>query len=235
MKNAQAMNVFPQMGVDENGWLAYVARMDYQAQKIRLLMQLRRNGISDAQVLSAMEKVPRELFVSEAFADQVYEDRALPIDDEQTISQPTIVGLMTQALELNANSVVLEIGTGSGYQAAVLAHMCRRVHSIERHERLFELSKARFEQMKLRNITSHLGDGSKGWPHAAPYAHIIVTCAAFKDVPPALLEQLDEGGIMVIPIEQPDGQQVLYRIQRSGETYSKQPLCDVRFVPLVAA
>jgi protein-L-isoaspartate(D-aspartate) O-methyltransferase len=228
------MNGFPQADVDGAHVAAYIARMDYQAQKIRLLMQLRRNGVQDAAVLAAMETVAREAFVPEAFLDQAYEDRALPIDDEQTISQPTIVALMTQALELNERSFVLEVGTGSGYQAAVLAALCRRVHSIERHERLFNVANARFEQMKLRNITTHLGDGSKGWAHAAPYDRIIVTCAAFDDVPPALLAQLADDGVMVIPIET-DGAQTLYRIHKEGVAFVKQPLCDVRFVPLVAA
>ena len=232
--NAQAMNGFPQADVDGGRAAAYIARMDYQAQKIRLLMQLRRNGVQDAAVLAAMETVPREAFVPDAFLDQAYEDRALPIDDEQTISQPTIVALMTQALCLNERSFVLEVGTGSGYQAAVLASLCRRVHSIERHERLFKMAGARFDEMKLRNITTHLGDGSAGWPHAAPYDRIIVTCAAFDDVPPALLVQLADDGIMVIPIEV-NGTQTLFRIHKEGEAFVKQPMCDVKFVPLVAA
>lgn len=206
--------------------------MDHQADKIRLIMQLRRNGITDARVLSAMESVPRELFVTEAFADQAYEDRALPIEEDQTISQPTIVALMTQSLELSDRSVVLEIGTGSGYQTAILAALCRRVHTIERHEPLYRLARARFERLKLRNVITHLGDGAQGWAHAAPYDRILVTAAAFGEVPPALLAQLRDDGILVLPIEE-NGRQTLYRLHKEGETFVKQSLCRVQFVPLV--
>lgn len=204
-----------------------------QAAKIRLIMQLRRNGITDARVLSAMESVPREDFVSAPFIDQAYEDRALPIDENQTISQPTIVGLMTQALELNDRLMVLEVGTGSGYQTAVLSPLCRRIHTIERHQPLFETACKRFDAMKLRNITPHLGDGTKGWPMAAPYDRIIVTASAFAEVPHALLAQLRDDGIMVIPIDE-RGAQTLYRIHKEGDTFVKQPLCKVQFVPLIA-
>lgn len=206
----------------------------YQASKSRLMAQLVRGGITDARVLAAMQQVPRECFVSEAFSDQAYEDVALPIDDYQTISQPSMVARMTQALALNERSVVLEIGTGSGYQAAILAHAARWVHSIERHERLFKQARERLASLGLENICLHHADGCNGWPHAAPYEHILVTCAAFEQVPPALLAQLSATGVMVVPIEQ-NGQQTLCRIHKEGETFVQQPLCPVRFVPLVAA
>jgi protein-L-isoaspartate(D-aspartate) O-methyltransferase len=211
--------------------------MEYAPHIIRLIMQLRRNGVTDAATLAAIEKTPRELFVEDAFADQAYDDRALPIAQQQTISQPTIVGLMTQAAQLNDRSVVLEIGTGSGYQAAILAAICRRVHTIELHERLFKLAKQRFEKLKLTNITQYCGDGSKGWAAAAPYDAIMVTCAAFGDVPPALLAQLsDVGGRLVIPIEDAhSGAQTLYCITKHGGELYQEALCSVRFVPLVAA
>lgn len=208
--------------------------MDYQTEKIRLIMQLRRNGVSDASVLSAIESVPREAFVLPAFLDQAYEDIALPIESEQTISQPTIVGLMSQALSLNDRHLVLEVGTGSGYQTAILCQLARRVHSIERHARLHELAASRLDAMRYRNVTLHLGDGTRGWEHAAPYDRIIVTAAAFQDVPPALLAQLREDGIMVIPIDE-RGKQTLYRVHKEGNTFVKSPLCRVQFVPLVAA
>jgi protein-L-isoaspartate(D-aspartate) O-methyltransferase len=201
--------------------------------KIRLIMQLRRNGISDSRVLSAIEQVPREWFVTPQFQDRAYDDVALPIARDQTISQPTIVGLMTMELRLTGREMVLEIGTGSGYQAAILAKLSRRVHTIERHKELHIGAKAMFEQLKLRNITAHLGDGSQGWPHAAPYDRIMVTAAAFGDTPHALLEQLSPHGILIIPIDRGDGTQMLYRITREGETFVKTPLTAVRFVPLV--
>lgn len=203
-----------------------------QAEKIRLVMQLRRNGISDTDVLGAMESVPRELFVSETFADQAYADQALPIDREQTISQPTVVALMTQELDVNDRHIVLEIGTGSGYQAAVLSKLSRRVHTIERHRELFDEAKTRFEQLKLHNITVHFGDGSKGWDHAAPYDRIMLTAAA-PDVPTQLLKQMRDDGIMIAPIGRDGETQQLCRIRKEGDTFVKTPICDVRFVPLV--
>ncbi len=212
----------------------HAVKHTHDADKIRLIMQLRRNGITGADVLSAIEQVPRELFVSEQFQDRAYDDVALPIARDQTISQPTIVAMMTAELRLSGRETVLEIGTGSGYQAAILARLARRVHTIERHRALHEQARALFDELKLRNITAHLGDGSKGWPHAAPYDRIIVTAAAFSEAPDALLAQLAAHGIMVIPIEESEGYQVLYRLTREGETFVKTPITAVRFVPLVA-
>lgn len=209
-----------------------IAHRELQAEKIRLIMQLRRNGITDTRVLGAVEAVPREAFVSEAFMDQAYADRPLPIENEQTISQPTIVAIMTSELQVGDRHTVLEIGTGSGYQAAILSKLARRVHTIERHEGLHKIACKRFESMGLRNITTHLGDGSKGWPHAAPYDRIMVTAAA-ASLPDTLLAQLSPDGIMVIPLGAEGNVQKLFRITREGETYVKTPISDVRFVPLV--
>ena len=181
--------------------------MSYEAPKIRLIMDLRRQGITDKGVLSAVERVPREMFVPEAMRTEAYENIPLPISQGQTISQPFIVAYMTQALCLGERNRILEIGTGSGYQAAVLAQLSLRVCTIERYRSLLLQAEGRFEILKLHNITTRLGDGSKGWPELAPFARIIVTAAA-PEMPKSLVEQLDDGGIMVVPIGSP-GKQIL--------------------------
>ncbi len=207
---------------------------DFLSAKIRMIMKLRGSGITDTNVLNAIESVPRELFVPRMFQDKTYEDIALPIEAGQTISQPSIVASMTQALSLGDKTQrVLEVGTGSGYQASVLAHLARRVYTIERHKDLLDLSIARFEQLKLSNITPMLGDGSKGWKDAAPFDRIMVTAAA-NEVPEALLDQMGMGGIMVIPVGDMTGEQELLRIERTESGYSSQQLMNVRFVPLIA-
>ncbi len=205
-----------------------------QSEKIRLIMQLRRNGITDTRVLSAIEAVPRELFVSAQFADRAYDDTALPIEKDQTISQPTVVAHMTQALQLEERHMVLEVGTGSGYQSAILSKLARRVHTIERHKELYALAGERFERLQLRNITAHLGDGSKGWPHAAPYERIMVTAAA-EEMPELLLDQLAEGGVMVMPYGGGANAQKLLRLRKKDGQLEQEAFMDVRFVPLVAA
>ena len=205
--------------------------MSYEAQKIRLIMDLRRQGISDNDVLSAVERVPREMFVPEAMRAEAYENIPLPISQGQTISQPFIVAYMTQALCLGERNRILEIGTGSGYQAAVLAQLSRRVCTVERYRTLLRQAEACFEALKLHNITTRLGDGGKGWPELAPFARIIVTAAA-PAMPQSLAEQLDDGGIMVVPVGA-SGEQVLYRITRQGQELKEERLLDVRFVPLV--
>jgi protein-L-isoaspartate(D-aspartate) O-methyltransferase len=200
--------------------------------KMQLVLSLRNQGVRDLKVLEAIESVPRELFVNEVFKDQAWDDSALPISFGQTISQPFIVGFMTDRLKLNDRHKVLEIGTGSGYQAAVLAHLCRRVYTIERYRGLAKEAEERFKKLKLSNITQLIADGAKGWPQQAPFDRIIVTAAA-KEIPPALLEQLAVGGIMVIPLEDRPGKQDLYRITKTEEGYETEHLLPVRFVPLV--
>jgi protein-L-isoaspartate(D-aspartate) O-methyltransferase len=200
---------------------------------IRLLMDLRQGGIADTRVLAAIEQVPRDLFVLDSFADQAYENRALPIDAGQTISQPFIVAYMTEALQLGERMRVLEIGTGSGYQAAVLAHLCRRVYTIERYRSLLQRAEERFATLGLHNVTTRLGDGSKGWPEQAPFERIMVTAAAAGEVPPALVEQLADGGILVAPIGERRHDQRLVRLTRTGNDIKREELIAVRFVPLV--
>ncbi len=204
----------------------------FLSDRIRLLMKLRGEGITDTVLLSAIEKTPRELFIPSMFQDKAYEDIALPIEAGQTISQPSVVAWMTAALDVNERSRVLEIGTGSGYQAAVLSRLCRRVYTIERHKHLMELASSRFQHLALPNITTRIGDGSKGWFEAAPFDRILVTAAA-SHVPSHLLEQLSVGGVMVIPVGDPTGEQILLRIERDGDGYSSQHLMNVRFVPLI--
>ena len=167
--------------------------------QIGLIMQLRRRGIRDNAVLRAIERVPRELFVDEAFADHAYQDIALPIDCGQTISQPYVVAFMTEQLELDERHKVLEIGTGSGYQAAVLSHLCRRVYTVERWRELQKAAERRFARLGITNVTTIIGDGWLGWPPQAPFDRIIVTAAA-DEPPPALIDQLKLGGRMIIPL-----------------------------------
>lgn len=201
--------------------------------RIRLIMQLRTKGITDTAVLAAMEKIPRDRFVTDEMRDRAWEDMALPIGCGQTISQPLIVAAMTAALELNDRDKVLEIGTGCGYQTAILALLCRRVYTIERHRPLQREAEERLSGLKLRNVTMMAADGMQGWPAQAPFDKIIVTAAAHAAPPPALLDQLKIGGLMVIPVGGP-GAQVLRRYKKeSGEAYASRDLMDVRFVPLL--
>ena len=205
--------------------------MDDQQRMIRLIMALRRQGIVDARVLSAIEQVPRERFIGKAQSDEAYEDMALPIACGQTISQPFIVALMTQLLEVGDRMKVLEIGTGSGYQAAVLARLCRRVYTIERYRTLLKEAEARFAALDIANITTRLGDGFKGWPEQAPFDRIIVTAAA-PEVPQALLAQLKEGGILVMPVGGPT-EQALHRVRKTPDGVETSSMLAVRFVPMV--
>ena len=205
--------------------------------KVRLIMELRRAGIGDARVLGAIEKTPRELFVPDSFQDQAYENVALPIGNAQTISQPYVVALMTERLELAGREKVLEIGTGSGYQAAILARLARRVFTVERHRLLVREAERRFAALRLGNIVTRFADGAKGWPEQAPFDRIIVTAAA-SEIPAALLDQLAPGGIMVLPVGADYHDQRLVRVRRhdaAGESeYETEELAWVRFVPLVA-
>jgi protein-L-isoaspartate(D-aspartate) O-methyltransferase len=201
-------------------------------EKIGLIMQLRRRGIRDTRVLRAIELVPRELFVDPAFADHAYQDIALPIECGQTISQPYVVAFMTEKLELDPGHVVLEIGTGSGYQAAVLSHLCRHVFTVERWRELQKAADRRFAELGIVNVTTIIGDGWLGWPPQAPYDRIIVTAAA-PEAPKALLDQLKVGGRMIIPLGETRDTQSLAQIDRTDTGFSKEPLLPVRFVPLV--
>ncbi len=207
--------------------------MSEQAQKINLIMSLRRQGITDNRVLSAIERVDRELFVPKSFANHAYDDNALPIECGQTISQPYVVAAMTQALEIDDRCKVLEVGTGSGYQAAVLAHLCRRVYTMERYRTLLRQAEGRFEKFGLTNITAMVGDGLNGWPEQAPFDRIIVTAAA-EDIPNTLLEQLKIQGKMVLPVTSSPDVQELVTIIRHEEGVEKKGLLPVRFVPLVS-
>lgn len=206
---------------------------NYKSHIARLIMYLRSAGITDGRVLAALERVPREMFVPEALRHQAYDDLALPIGSGQTISQPMVVAMMSQALEIGPRHRVLEIGTGSGYQTCVLSHLCLRVYSIERHRPLLRGAEAMFETLGLRNITAIAGDGMKGWPVLAPFDRIICTAAAQGGPPQALLDQMKVGGIMVIPVVDGD-QQVMRRYRKEGEdTFAVKDLMPVRFVPLL--
>ncbi|MDM7930325.1 protein-L-isoaspartate(D-aspartate) O-methyltransferase [Tabrizicola sp.] len=200
--------------------------------KMRFLFALRSRGVTDARVLTAMERVDRGHFVRGIFADRAYEDMPLPIACGQTISQPSVVGLMTQALHVNPRDTVLEVGTGSGYQAAILSQLARRVYTVDRYRRLAREAADLFQQMDLANITTITADGSHGLPDQAPFDRIIVTAAA-EDPPGPLLEQLKPGGIMVLPVGQSDAVQSLIKVTRTATGFDYEELRPVRFVPLV--
>lgn len=213
-----------------NGMSSY----DVPAARARMIdQQLRRRGISSERVLAAMARVPRELFVPADLADEAYGDCALPIDCEQTISQPLIVAMMTEALQLDGGERVLEIGTGSGYQTAILALLAREVYSVERHAELSRQAKERLERLEVRNVKLRVGDGSLGWPEAVPFDRIIVTAAAEK-CPPAVWDQLAEGGILVGPFGPPN-EQVLVASRKVRGGAQTATLTSCRFVPLISA
>ena len=200
--------------------------------QIGLIMQLRRRGIRDANVLRAIETIPRELFVDEAFKDHAYQDIALPIECGQTISQPFVVAFMTEKLDVAPTHKILEVGTGSGYQAAVLSRLCRRVYTVERWRELQKGAEARLAALKIANVTTIIGDGWLGWPPPAPFDRIIVTAAAL-DAPAALLDQLKDGGRMIIPLGETRDTQTLVQIDKTDEGLVETSLLPVRFVPLV--
>jgi protein-L-isoaspartate(D-aspartate) O-methyltransferase len=200
--------------------------------KMRFLFALRTRGVTDSRVLTAMEKIDRGLFVRGTFADRAYEDMPLPIACGQTISQPSVVGLMTQALQVNPRDTVLEVGTGSGYQAAILSQLARRVYTVDRYRRLVREAGELFRQLDLVNITTITADGSHGLPDQAPFDRILVTAAA-EDPPGPLLEQLKPGGIMVVPVGQSDAVQALIKVTRTQSGFDYEELRPVRFVPLV--
>jgi len=200
--------------------------------KMQFLFALRSRGVTDPAVLTAMEEVDRGLFVRGLFSERAYEDTPLPIACGQTISQPSVVGLMTQALEVTSRDKVLEVGTGSGYQAAILSHLARRVYTVDRHKRLVQEARRVFEKLGVVNITSLISDGSFGLPDQAPFDKIIVTAAA-EDPPGPLLAQLKIGGIMVVPVGQSDAVQSLIRVRKTENGLDYDELRSVRFVPLL--
>lgn len=207
--------------------------MSFDAEaKMQFLFALRSKGVTDKAVLNAMESIDRGRFIQGYFTDRAYDDMPLPIACGQTISQPSVVGLMTQALKIGPRDKVLEVGTGSGYQAAILSQLARRVYTVDRHRRLVHAARAVFEALELTNITAFTADGSFGLPDQAPFDRIIVTAAA-EDPPGPLLAQLKIGGIMVVPVGQSDAVQSLIRVTRSDSGYEYHEMRPVRFVPLV--
>jgi protein-L-isoaspartate(D-aspartate) O-methyltransferase len=217
--------------------------MSADPRQVRLVMELRRQGISDLGVLGAIERTPRELFVDETFESSAYVNTALPIACGQTISQPYVVAYITQHLALNQNMRVLEIGTGSGYQAAILSPLCRRVYTIERHRPLLEQAKARFAALKLDNVVAMHGDGFAGWPQQAPFDRIVLSCAV-PTVPPILIEQLKVGGVLIAPVgnvHRPDAlgspesiSQQLTKMIRTETGVTEEVLIPVLFVPMLS-
>jgi protein-L-isoaspartate(D-aspartate) O-methyltransferase len=198
----------------------------------RLILALRTQGVTDPAVLNAIETTPRELFTPDLFKERAFEDSALPIACGQTISQPFIVGLMTQALQVESRSRVLEIGTGSGYQTTILSKLSRLVYTVERYRTLMREAEARFNALGLTNVITKFGDGGKGWPEQAPFDRIMVTAAAPGE-PKALLSQLKPNGILVAPIGKGPVQE-LRRYTGDGKGgFTVEALTDVRFVPLL--
>lgn len=197
-----------------------------------LILDLRQGGVTDAKVLAAIEQTPRDIFLPDPFKARAFENVALPIGCHQTVSQPGVVGLMTQELEVNERHKVLEIGTGSGYQAIVLAKLCRRLYTVERHPELLKMAESRFAEMALTNITSIAGDGAGGWPEQAPFERILVAAAA-ADVPPVLFDQLAVNGIMVVPVGLDEEDQRLLKVTRTEDGAETRDLGPTRFVPLI--
>jgi len=207
--------------------------MTSQGTRDRLVQRLRDTGISDERVLRAIGTIPRHVFVDEALSSRAYEDSALPIGQSQTISQPWIVAQMTQVvMDSGSPEKVLEVGTGSGYQAAILACLVPQVFTVERIEKLLKLARRRFHRLRLNNIYTRHADGHLGWPSQAPYDGIVVT-AAGTDIPPQLLQQLKVGGILVIPVDR-RGTQRLLSVRRTETGFEEKDLGGVIFVPLLS-
>ena len=196
------------------------------------MLTLRQRGISDKAVLRAMDEVPREHFVDARFADAAYADQAMPIACGQTISQPYVVAYMTEQLEVKREHRVLEVGTGSGYQAAILSQLAGQVFTVERYRTLAESARKALEGQGYGNVTVVVGDGLNGLPEHAPYDRIIVTAAA-ETIPQALVDELAEGGIMVLPLGEHGGPQRIVKLTRSEEGVTQEDLIWVRFVPLL--
>ena len=208
-------------------------RNNGEEQIAHLIMKLRGQGLRSSKVLSAIEKIPRDIFIEKALKNHAWENVTLPIGSGQTISQPYIVGLMTSLLDLSGNEIVLEIGTGSGYQASILSVLCRRVYTIERIEMLHQFSNNKFKELGLTNITTKHGNGSNGWPEVAPFDRIILTCAV-NEIPKILFHQLKVGGILVGPEILDNKSQVLNKyIQIEKNKFEKEKIEDVKFVPML--
>jgi protein-L-isoaspartate(D-aspartate) O-methyltransferase len=199
---------------------------------MEFMLGLRQHGISDAAVLRAMDEVPREQFVERDYARTAYADQALPIACGQTISQPYVVAYMTEQLELRSHHRVLEVGTGSGYQAAVLSRLAREVVTIERYRTLADMAQARLTQLGFNNVEVVVGDGFEGVPDRSPYDRIIVTAAA-EQVPDALVAQLADGGVMVLPLGPHSGAQRIVKLTKTNDDLRHEDLIAVRFVPLL--
>lgn len=205
---------------------------DPETRRARLVLGLRSGGVTDPKVLNAIEQTPRDLFVPDLFQERAWEDSALPIACGQTISQPLIVGLMTQALNVEGRSRVLEIGTGSGYQTAVLARIARYVYSVERYRTLLGEAEARLKQLDILNVITRFGDGGEGWPEQAPFDRIMVT-AAMPDEPERLLAQLKPSGVLVAPVGRGPVQMLRRYVGDGAGGFRTDSLGEVRFVPLL--
>ena len=201
-------------------------------EKMQFLYAIRRRGITDTRVLNAMEKVDRKDFLTGIFKEKAYEDIPLPIACGQTISQPSVVAQMTQSLEVTSRCKVLEIGTGSGYQATILSHLARRVYTVERHQDLIIKAQQTFDELNLTNITAMRSDGSRGLTAQAPFDRILLTAAA-EDPPGPLLDQLKLDGIMVLPVGQSDSVQTMIKIEKTEQGLIYHEIGEVRFVPLI--
>jgi len=206
--------------------------MNLSEERMQFILMMRTKGITDMRVLSALEATPREEFLEGIFKERAYEDRPLPIPCGQTISQPSVVAQMTEALEITPRCKVLEIGTGSGYQAAILSQLARRVYTVERHRGLAQVARKLFERLDLANVTVITGDGSQGLPDQAPFDRILLTAAA-EDPPANLLAQLKPGGIMILPVGQSDTIQNLIKVVKTDNGLEYTELGEVRFVPLL--
>ena len=200
--------------------------------KINLILQLREHGITNHRVLSILEKVPREQFIDKGLFYKAYQNNALPIDCNQTISQPAVVAKMTELLEPKKSFKVLEIGTGSGYQTAILSKLFKRIYSIERHKILLEKAKKVLSNLKINNIVFYYGDGMKGWPANLSFERIIIT-AVSKNLPIKIINQLSDGGILVLPLKCENDQYITKVIKKNRKLYFKK-YWKVRFVPLVS-
>jgi protein-L-isoaspartate(D-aspartate) O-methyltransferase len=209
--------------------------MPVAARRNRLLSSLRQSGVTDTAVLAAIERIPRERFVPAIFQDRAWDDTPLPIGHGQTISQPLVVAMMTEALRLDDRRKVLEIGTGSGYQTAILACLSRRVYTIETIRPLQQDAAKLLESLRIHNVTMRHGDGALGWPEQAPFDRIIVTAASSGGLPRALVDQLAEGGILICPVRRAADDQIMVLVRRENGQIFADDLWPVRFVPLVTA